>query len=80
MKKVLYVILALLVVYLILCLAGKSEAKVERSININSSPEAVKAAIADHKVFHDNWSPWTEKDPEAKVTYEGETGKHGQKM
>ena len=80
MKKVLYVIIGLLAVYLILCLVGKSEAKVERSVTINASVDAVKAAISDHKVFHDSWSPWTEKDPDAKMTYEGEAGKPGHKM
>lgn len=80
MKKILYVIISLLAVYLILCFLGKSEAKVERSISINSSPEAVKANIADHKVFHEKWSPWTEKDPQMKVTFEGNAGESGQKM
>lgn len=80
MKKVLYVILGLLGVYLVLCLIGKSESKVERSIDINGSADVVKAAISDHAIFHDKWSPWTEKDPMAKVTYEGEAGKVGHKM
>ena len=80
MKKIVYVILGLLTVYFILCLAGKSESKVERSIGVNSSSDAVKASIVDHKVFHEKWSPWTEKDPGMKVTFEGETGQVGQKM
>lgn len=80
MKKVLYVILGLLGVYLILCLIGKSESKVERSIVINAPIDAVKAAIVDHKVFHDHWSPWTEKDPNGKIVYEGEAGQPGHKM
>jgi effector-binding domain-containing protein len=80
MKKVLYAIIGLLVIYLILCLVGKSEAKVERSITINGSVDAIKAAIADHKVFQEKWSPWREKDTAAKVTFEGEEGKPGSKM
>lgn len=80
MKKVLYVILGLVAVYLILCLVGKSESKVERSIEVNASADVTKAAIADHKVFYEKWSPWTEKDPQMKVSYEGEVGKPGHKM
>lgn len=80
MKKVLYVIIGLVVVYLILCFAGPKASKIERTIVINAPMEAVNAAIIDHKVFHDKWSPWTEKDPGMKVTFEGEMGKPGHKM
>ncbi len=80
MKKILYVILGVAVLYLILCLLGPSEGKVERSIDINASADAVRAKIPDHKFFHDKWSPWTEKDPKMKVTFTGETGAEGSSM
>jgi len=80
MKKVLYVILGLLAVYLILCFAGPSEVKVERSTEINAPAEMLKAKMVDFKFFHDVWSPWTEKDPGMKVTHTGETGQPGNTM
>ena len=80
MKKILYVIIGLFVVYLILCLVGPSKIKVERSIDINASADVIKSKIIDLKFFHETWSPWTEKDPAMKVTFTGETGKEGNKM
>jgi hypothetical protein len=80
MKKVLYVILSILVLYFILCLVGPSEGKVERSISINAPAEVVKSALTDNKIFHEKWSPWTEKDPAMKVSYKGAAGQVGQKM
>jgi len=80
MKKVLYVIIGLGVVYLILCLVGAAESKVERSITINAPAEAVKNAVADHQIFHEKWSPWTEKDPSMKKTFEGTAGQPGHKL
>jgi len=79
-KKILYVIIGLFVVYFILCLAGPSQMKVERSIDINASADLIKSKMIDLKFFQETWSPFTEKDPAMKVTYEGETGKEGNKM
>ncbi len=80
MKKILYVLLGLVAVYLILCLIGPSEIKVERSITINASAVLIKSKITDLKFFHETWSPWTEKDPNMIVTYTGEMGKEGSSM
>ncbi len=80
MKKILYILIGLVVVYLILCLCGASSVKVERSIQINASADMVRSKIVDLKFFHESWSPWTEKDPNMTVTYSGETGKEGNSM
>lgn len=80
MKKILYIIIGLLAVYLILCLAGPSSVKVERSTEINAPADAIRAKITDLKFFHESWSPWTEKDPAMQVTYSGEPGKEGHAM
>ncbi|MFN4261286.1 MAG: SRPBCC family protein [Gemmataceae bacterium] len=47
-----------------------SEFHVERSATIAAPPSVVFAQVND---FHhwDAWSPWTELDPDAKVTFEG---------
>ncbi len=80
MKKILYVLGGLAAVYFILCLAGPSSMKVERSIEINAPADMIKSKITDLKFFHESWSPWTEKDPGMKVTYTGENGKEGSTM
>lgn len=77
MKKVLYIILALLLVYLILGLFGPKEIKVERSILINKPTNLVISKLGDFKYFHDEWSPWSEKDPSMKNTYKGNAGEVG---
>lgn len=78
MKKVLYVILALVLLYLVLCIAGPSNVHVERSAIINASTEAIQAQLVDYNKFA-AWSPWAEKDPNMKTSVEGEPGKPGHK-
>lgn len=77
MKKVLYVILGLIAIYLILCLFGPSVVKVERSADINAPKDLVQKQLANLKFFHDAWSPWTEKDSAMKTSYTGEPGQPG---
>ncbi len=76
MKKVLYVILALVGIYLVLCIAGPAAIKVERSATINAPADAIQAKIVDFGTFS-TWSPWQEKDPNMKTTITGEAGKVG---
>lgn len=80
MKKILYVVIGLFVVYLILCLVGPSQMKIERSMDINTSAEIIKPKLADLKFFYEKWSPWTEKDPNMKTIFTGEVGKEGSSM
>jgi effector-binding domain-containing protein len=79
MKKVLYVIIGLLVIYLILCLVGPKVSHIERTAVIDQKPEVVKEKLLDLKFFNEKWSPWTKKDSKMKVTYSGEVGKEGYK-
>ena len=77
MKKILYVFLGLVALYLILCVFGPDRIKVERSIEINAPADLIKTKLADYHFFQEKWSPWTEKDPSMKTTYTGESGKEG---
>lgn len=77
MKKVLYVILGIILLYVILAFCGPKQIKVERQISINKSTGLVKEKLTDYKFFHDKWSPWTEKDPAMKTSYEGTPGEIG---
>jgi hypothetical protein len=78
MKKVLYVIIALVVVYLVLCIAGPSSVRVERSAVINAPADVIQGKISDYNQFN-TWSPWADKDTTMKSTVEGEAGKVGHK-
>lgn len=80
MKKILYVLIGLVAIYVILCLVGPSIIRVERSIDINASADVIRPKMADLKFFHETWSPWTEKDPSMKVTFSGEAGQEGSSM
>lgn len=79
-KKILYGIGALLALYIVLCLFGKADTKVERSIDITASNETVKTTLYDFKIFHEKWSPYTKFDPQMKTTYEGNPGEAGYKI
>jgi len=78
MKKVLYVILVLVGIYLILCMVGPSDMRIERSATINAPATAVQATLGDFSLFN-KWSPWAEKDTAMKINIEGEAGKPGHK-
>lgn len=80
MKKLLYVIVGLFVIYLILCLVGPGDVKIERSASVNAPADVIKTRLTDLRLFHDAWSPWTEKDPGMKTTYTGEMGQPGSSM
>jgi len=79
MKKILYVIVALVVIYLILCIIGPAKTKVARSVAINAPVGVVKTQLLDFQFFRDKWSPFTELDPNMKSTYEGTVGTPGYK-
>src|SRR4051812_32266610 len=78
MKKVLYVILTLALIYLVLCIAGPSRVVVARNAVINAPTDAIKSKITDYNVFP-KWSPWQEKDPSMKFSVEGTAGTVGHK-
>ncbi len=47
-----------------------SEARVERSITIQASPEAISPKVNNLKAWR-SWSPWMQREPDMKSTYEG---------
>jgi effector-binding domain-containing protein len=79
LKKVVYVLVSLIGIYLVLCLVGPKKVQVERSITVNASNETVKTKLADFKFFQEKWNPFSEKDSAMKTTFEGETGMPGSK-
>lgn len=80
MKKILYTLLILLIAYLVLALVSPSTVKVERNITVENKAEAIRPLLSDLTLFHDKWSPWTEKDLNAEVKYSGTAGQVGHQM
>ncbi len=82
MKVVKYVVGGLVGLIVVLCLVAFAlprEVHVERSIEIDAPPEVVYPLIANLKTFHE-WSPWADKDPNAKYEWEGPAEGVGAKM
>ena len=79
MKKVFYAIIALIVLYFVLALFGPKQVKAERTITISAAPEVVREKLGDYRFFHEQWSPWTLRDPNMKTTFTGEPGQPGHK-
>jgi effector-binding domain-containing protein/uncharacterized protein YndB with AHSA1/START domain len=75
--KILGVILLLLIAaYLMACAMGPNELRLERSVDIEAPVEKVFSHVSSMEAQH-NWSPWAEKEPNGKYTYEGEKGAVG---
>ncbi len=70
LKVLLYVVIALALVFVVggLLLPGTSH--VERSITIQRSPAQVYTMLNSFKRFNE-WSPWYEMEPEAMYSYSG---------
>jgi effector-binding domain-containing protein len=79
MKKVLYVVIGLIVVYLILCIAGPKQVKVERSTVVNAPTTLVMKQLGDLPFFQEKWSPWRDMDPNMTYTYSGTPNTVGHK-
>jgi effector-binding domain-containing protein len=79
MKKILYVLIGLLLLYLVLALFAKSEMRVERKITVNKSQDLVRSKLADLTFYH-QWDPFGAQDPTMTVNYSGTAGESGHSM
>jgi effector-binding domain-containing protein len=79
MKKILYVLIGLLLLYLILALFAKSEMRVERKITVNKSQDLVRSKLADLNFYH-QWDPFGAQDPAMTVNFSGTPGEPGHSM
>ena len=66
---VLYILGGIVLLILLIGFTSPQIAKTERSVTINSRPEKIWPYLNNLKAFVDNWSPWTEKDPNAAHDY-----------
>ncbi|MGH6735738.1 MAG: SRPBCC family protein [Methyloceanibacter sp.] len=79
LKKILFVLAALILVFVVVVALQPSEFHVERTATVDTPAAAVFAEVND---FHkwDAWSPWAKLDPNAKVTFEGPEAGEGTVM
>ncbi len=79
LKKLLKIAGILILIYIIAAFLGKDSYRVERKATINAPAKLVYTQIS---VFRNwpNWSPWQEKDPSVKNSYEGPDGDVGSVM
>jgi hypothetical protein len=75
-RKILLIVAALLVAFLVVVAVQPSAYKVTRTTQVAASPEAAFAQVND---FHNwnAWSPWDRLDPAMKRTFEGSTAGPG---
>jgi hypothetical protein len=73
MKKLLYVVGALILIYMGLCLAGPSSVQVNRKLEMNHAAPVIFEQLNAFKNW-ENWSPWFGLDSNAVYTYEGVAG------
>lgn len=70
MKKILYVLAALIVIVLVATALMPSKIHIERSAVIKASPATVYRYVADFRQFN-RWSPWAQRDPETQYEFGG---------
>ncbi len=76
MKKLLYVLLALIAALLIAIFVVSEKYHYEKSIVINAPAEKVYSHISSTRAFNE-WNPWLKLNPDMKVDYYGVQGKIG---
>jgi len=78
-RRLLYVIVALIGVGVAVGLILPNSAHVERAITIGASPPTVYAIVSGFQRFNE-WSPWFDLDPQARYTYAGPESGVGARM
>lgn len=78
MRILLYILGGLVALILLLGLMGPGSYDVSRTKTIDASVENVWPYLSSFEKNYE-WSPWMEKDPNAEINYEGESGTVGAK-
>ena len=75
-KTIIFILIGFFALILIAGALGPKKMEVERSVSINQPVSEVfkYTSIYQHRI---NWNPWLEQDPDARLTFEGEPGKPG---
>ena len=69
LETILIVVGAIVLLVLLFGFASPRYARMDRSVDINATADQVWPYLNNLQMFVDHWSPWTEKDPDAKHTY-----------
>lgn len=79
LKKILLVLVALFLVFVVIVALQPSDFHVERSVTVDAPASKVFGEVND---FHkwEAWSPWAKLDPDAKVTFDGPQAGEGSVM
>ncbi len=67
-----YILIAALAVFLGIAALQPSDFRITRSIIISAPPSVIFPQVNNPRKFEE-WNPWSKLDPDAKVTFEGET-------
>ncbi len=70
LRKLLYAIVSIIVIFLVVGLFLPRNVHIERSISIDR-PASMIFAILDSYASYNTWSPWSERDPSAKFSISG---------
>ncbi len=73
MKKVLYVLLALIAVLIIAAFAISEKYHFEKSITIKAPVDKIYPLISSTQGIN-QWNPWLKLDPKMKIDYSGTQG------
>lgn len=79
LKNILIALIAIVIIGSVVIYFLPANYTVSNSIEINKPVQVVYAQVADYNKWA-AWSPWKEKDPDAKITIEGAPGTVGHKM
>ena len=78
-KRILIGIVALLVLFFVVGFLLPRDVRVERSVEIDASPQAVFAMVNDFQQFN-RWQPWALIDPSTRYVFEGPDTGAGSRM
>ncbi len=70
LKRILIGLLALIVLFLVVALFAPKNNTTIRSVDINA-PQGKVFTWLNSTQMHDKWSPWTDADPNIKITFDG---------
>lgn len=79
LKTILYLLLALIAIWLIAAAFIDGKCHFEKSVSINATPDKVWSNTNSLKAM-DTWSPWNKLDPNMKKDWTGNTGQVGEKV
>ncbi len=79
LRKIFTFIIVVAAILAVVAYVLPREVTVERSLTINATPEAIFPHVNSMQAT-EAWSPWLERDPNVKLTYEGPDSGVGNRM